>query len=873
MPYRQYFFLGPLLFFISHTICASEFEDQKVSDSTTQTLSTQSSPTPLNKPYSILLIEEGENSLGVYHSETKKEIGRVKLNFYPHEIEISPDGKRAYVSNFGIRDYDAKIGYPGNSISVIDLEKFCEVDRLYTTYKDTTLQEQQYWGPHGLKVHPDGEYLYVNVECVHGRYPTSNAPQDSRMLIFNLATRETEKVLPPFSDPDSHVTSYSLSAGTHNFIFSPKSNNINKPGNRHLWYYAGPNGVFCINSITGALIRHYPTNMEQPLPQGKVFNGAVRGLAFNEDGTQILVSAKNEISIIDLSVESETYGEIITQIGNLGVNQLFYSKFIPGTNLVLAPAARESQVLVIDTSPDLNDNQRVVKRLVTGIDPLQVILSPIQGEKKAYVTNADSPWISEITWDSKNDLEFIDLESFKVKTKIPTKGGANGIAFSQFLPTPPTQVLKLGACLPFTGQYAAEGRECFLGIQFWQEVINGAGGVVVKGERYEIDVGYEDTGSTTDDNELAKIVLEFLKMNLPRQRNDGILAMFGVYPPSANLAVAKILSAKGIPLITSTGREPSLFNEGLSNVFGISPLKQKPDLIGTFQAIYKCTTPKPRTAMVLSCDDSHCQEEAKTLAIYLIKNGIKVLSPFIGKESEEMPINVFKHCRAYEESTELKDLIKMMDRLNREAQENCQYYPDLLFVSGHRKESAVIINTCAKNDLTHGALALDVGVTSHHFLVQVTASIENLLGSVCWSDTCSAFAKDRFVASTDFQRMFYERYSENPSELVAGFAASGIVIEEALKKSEDKHWGGGDFSGKALQESLRNINLTTFYGPITFAPNGSNITKPMITVQLRTQDSKLRGIPIWPKSLAGNERPTFPSTFQNSQVITSFSKL
>ncbi|MBY0293272.1 MAG: hypothetical protein K2W92_08315 [Alphaproteobacteria bacterium] len=792
---------------------------------------------PKSRPFSILIIEEGENSLGVYHSETRKEIGRIKLNFYPHEIEVSPDGSRAYVSNFGIRDYDMKIGHPGNSISIIDLVHFCEIDRLYTTFEG-----KNYWGPHGLKLHPNGQKLYVNVECVNNRYPTSNDLQDSMMLIFNLREKRVESLRPQLPTIGLAEYAYPLAVGTHNFVFAPQRDPEDEDVD--MWYYSAANGVTCISSKSGIIKKHYPTNLElPPSSNSHAFNGAVRGLAFNESGTSLLVSAKNELSVIDLS--SESSGTSIENFGNLGVSQLFYSKFIPGTNLVLAPAARESQVLVVDVGPE--QRGQVIKRIVTGVDPLQVVMSPVIGEMIAYVTNADSSWVSEL-----------DLKSFEVRAKIPTKGGANGIAFSHFFPKSTAPIIKLGACLPLTGQYAAEGRECFLGAQFWQEAINGAGGVVVKGERYEVDICFEDTASTTDETELEGIFLKFLRNHASDRKNEGILTMFGTYPSSANFVLASVLARYHIPMITSTGRDPSLFNRGLENIFGISPLRKTSELKDAFMAIYKHVSPKPRTAMVLSCKECDSSEEAQTLANYLIENGIKVLSPFQPAEAESSPIITFSHCPAYQESPELRDLNALMTEISLKARENCQLYPDLLFVSGHRKEAAAILNACAKEDFTYGALALNVGATSHHFLTQVTSPVENLLGSICWSETCSDFAQDRFVSSADFQRMFYERYSENPSEHVAGFAASGVVIEEMLKKSRG-HEEGVDFRGGNLISTLRGMEeLTTFYGPIKFDSDGSNSKKSMITVQLRTLEGKVRGVPVWPLSIAGKERPKFP---------------
>lgn len=804
-------------------------------------LSKRNSFVPQRRPFSILLIEEGENSLGIYDSETRKETGRIYLNFFPHEIEVTPDGSRAYVSNFGIRDYDMKVGHPGNCISVIDLITLCEVDRLYTT-----LNGKKYWGPHGLKVHPNGEELYVNVECVNGRYPSSNSPQDSVMLVFNLKEGNVRELRPSVPTFGRAKREYNLLAGTHNFIFTPSYSSENKKRNPNdeefdMWYYAGSNGVTCIDPMTGEKKRHYPTTLETPLSSTpQALNGAVRGLSCNSSGTSLLVSARNELAIIDLS--SEQTGTTVTKFGNLGVGQLFYSKFIPGTNLALAPAARESQVLLVNIDPNaqLSSKDRVIKRIVTGIDPLQVIMSPIEGERVAYVTNANSSWVSEL-----------DLETYEERARIPTRGGGNGIAFSKFLPSLPNIVLKLGACLPFSGQFSAEGRECRIGLQFWEEAINKAGGLVVNGKRYLIQIWFGDTGSTLDEEELKTIFTKFSEIN------QEILCMFGTYPSSANLILSRVLNEFNLPLITSTGRDPSLFKKGFSNVFGISPLKQASDLKDTFMAIYKHVFPKPRTAMILACDMCDSCEEAGALEKYLTENGVQVLSPFKMEKSEPSSIIKFRHCAAYEDSNELKDLNERITQLGLAAQTNCQYYPDMLFIAGHRKEAAMILTACKRENFTYGLIAINTGATSYHFLTQVAVPVENMFGSVCWSEDCSDFAEDRFVSSTDFQRMFYERYSESPSELVAGFAASGVVLETALKKAPHHNIGEG-FSADNLLCGLKELDFDSFYGPIHFDERGANMRKPLITVQLRTVESRLKGVTVWPLSVAGKERPKLP---------------
>jgi len=143
-----------------------------------------------HRNYSLLLIEESSNILGIYDPNTDQELGRVALTRWPHEITVSNDGKRAYISNFGIRDHDLTVGDAGNSVSVIDLENCCEVDRLFTTFNG-----ERFWAPHAVKLSPDNESLFVNAERVGSRYSDSKEQLQARILVFDLVDGKPTKTI------------------------------------------------------------------------------------------------------------------------------------------------------------------------------------------------------------------------------------------------------------------------------------------------------------------------------------------------------------------------------------------------------------------------------------------------------------------------------------------------------------------------------------------------------------------------------------------------------------------------------------------------------------------------------------------------------
>ncbi len=68
----------------------------------------------------ILLVQKSDHSLGYYDFETGAELGRVAVDPFPHEFTLSPDGRRAYLANFGVALAEHP-GPGGNTVSVVDV--------------------------------------------------------------------------------------------------------------------------------------------------------------------------------------------------------------------------------------------------------------------------------------------------------------------------------------------------------------------------------------------------------------------------------------------------------------------------------------------------------------------------------------------------------------------------------------------------------------------------------------------------------------------------------------------------------------------------------------------------------------------------------
>lgn len=107
----------------------------------------------------LLVLNKGEATLAIIDPAAAKVVATIPTGEGPHEVEVSSDGRLAFVSNYGARD-------PGNTLSVIDLAARKELRRV-------ELGELR--RPHGLAVSTGHVYFTSEASKLIGRYdPAAN---------------------------------------------------------------------------------------------------------------------------------------------------------------------------------------------------------------------------------------------------------------------------------------------------------------------------------------------------------------------------------------------------------------------------------------------------------------------------------------------------------------------------------------------------------------------------------------------------------------------------------------------------------------------------------------------------------------------------
>ncbi len=303
------------------------------------------------QPKLLVTVQQEKDSVAVFNLENNQRLSQLSIGYKPHEICYDPVSKKCFVTDFGLEDYDHKAGRTGNCFHVIDPFSGTVIKKIYTEADTITAN-----GPHGIKVRPGkSRELFVNVEI-----------GGDTMMVYNASKLGLKR-------------KFGLPKGAHNFWFSAKGDT--------LWLMAGQNGVFQLDPQNGAVLKH------------AAFASPIRGLSIGKNW--LLASGFNEVFLL-----SKTDLSVLKHFENLGVGQLFYSNITPDQKYILAPAALNDTVLVIDA-----ETGQVLQRLNTGKTPINVQVSG----KFAYISQ-----------DKDYAIGVIDLETFQV-TKGPSVYGTNGL--------------------------------------------------------------------------------------------------------------------------------------------------------------------------------------------------------------------------------------------------------------------------------------------------------------------------------------------------------------------------------------------------------------------------------------------------------------
>lgn len=271
---------------------------------------------------------KSEFQLALVDPASEKVLVKLPTGRGPHEVAVSPDGRTAYVSNFGRYSVypagDTQHDKAGNTITVIDL-----VDRkLKTTFDLGT-----HTGPHGMIASHDGKLLWA----------TTETPQ--AVLELDSATG---KIL--------HVWN-TTQERSHMIVATPKETKF-----------------YVTNTVSGSV-----SVIDRSTGEAKVIvtGPGTEGIAISPDGKEVWAASRADAKISIIATATDA---IVASFSSGGKSPK-RMEFTPDGSQVWVTNSGSGETTVFDARA-----RELVASIATSKDPSGVSISP--DGRRAYVTNS-----------------------------------------------------------------------------------------------------------------------------------------------------------------------------------------------------------------------------------------------------------------------------------------------------------------------------------------------------------------------------------------------------------------------------------------------------------------------------------------------------
>lgn len=354
--------------------------------------------------------------------------------------------------------------------------------------------------------------------------------------------------------------------------------------------------------------------------------------------------------------------------------------------------------------------------------------------------------------------------------------------------------LVFGAPVSQTGSLSHEGTDTLNGYNLWAKTVNAKGGIIIGGKSYQVSIkSYDDASDANKSKQLTTQLINSDKVNF----------LLGPYGTTATLADETVALQYKIPMVEGNGAATSIFSQNNNYIFGV--LSTAPHYGQTMiDAAASIATNGPKTIAIINADDSFSSDVAKAAVTYAPTKGFTVVKTISYKNG----------------STDLSSVVNQLGTADG------GHAPDFVLGSGHETEAIATLKSAAQLGVKPKLWGFTVGPALPDFITTLTTTANGVLGSSQWTPQVKYQGTDMWGTAQAFEQAYKAEYNVEPSYQAAESAACGLAFQFALQKA-------GSIDPQKVRDALAALDVTTFYGQIKFAADGSNQTKPMVTTQIQ----------------------------------------
>jgi branched-chain amino acid transport system substrate-binding protein len=118
------------------------------------------------------------------------------------------------------------------------------------------------------------------------------------------------------------------------------------------------------------------------------------------------------------------------------------------------------------------------------------------------------------------------------------------------------------------------------------------------------------------------------------------------------------------------------------------------------------------------------------------------------------------------------------------------------------------------------------GPAYRDFIEQAGQTAENITSASWWHPAEEYDGKDIFGKTSNFVKLFRDKYKADPDYGQASAAACGALFQLAIERA-------GSLDRDKVRDELAKLDIVTFWGPVKFGANGqiTSLDPPVFQIQ------------------------------------------
>src|SRR6201994_2774524 len=335
-------------------------------------------------------------------------------------------------------------------------------------------------------------------------------------------------------------------------------------------------------------------------------------------------------------------------------------------------------------------------------------------------------------------------------------------------PAAAEDVIRFGAPLPLTGPLAPEGIKQQQGYDLWAEQANKAGGISVGGKKYKVEIVYTDYQSNTP---------RAVQTTEQMITQDNVNFLFGAFGSGAAKAASTVSEKYKVPTLAAAASSAQVYDQGYKYLFGT--FTPNDTLTTPLTQIIKAKAPDVKKVAILARNDLFPLAIAQELEKSAKANGLDVVY------FEKYAIGTLDHSATLSQ-------IKSLD-------------PQWIFVTGYINDLLLVRKQMGNQEIKAPVVTMIAGPAYKDFIEQAGQTAENITSASWWHPAEEYDGKDIFGKTSNFVKLFHDKYGADPDYGQASAAACGALFQLAIEKA-------GSLDRDKVRDELAKLDIVTFWG-------------------------------------------------------------